>query len=477
MFRSSWRGALCLVLTSALAAGCSDDSKPVDAAPGDASVDAPVDAAVDGSVEAAVDASTDATPDAGIQSLTFLVYTPGLYGAADKPVDKAWVAFDMPDGTRIEKQAGVDGKVTFEGIDWTAGSACATASLQGYDMYSECGLSPARIAKLPPWSLDNGAVKLALYELSSPASPATVTVSGKAKNLTNPTQRYVVNVLRSEVGTAWQGKGNQSFTVQVPKGKDFVLQAVEADQATNLPSGLGFQAKTYKVMQKAFTALSQDTTGVELDFAADAVTTQTADITVGLPARVDSPLLAAYPNCFVCNGESTYCNGWSTSTEIVPATNLLKASLVWAAPSWATEVQTYCYAYNTSTEDVSYIYENGYPKAGALGSPMLDVPRWKTPASAGTPHPLYSPIEWELFDQGVEVLLNVYKDGNIVWAIALGEDATSATAPKPPSQLDATTFFGSQPLEMRVFTYVPTTGGVWFDFGRATGSQPRDFTP
>ena len=82
-------------------AGCGDDSKKVQ------------DAGLDGG--------------GGGESITFIVVEWSTDSEDWVPMEGATVAFDAPGGERTETVSGADGKVTFEGVDWSLGTAAATA--------------------------------------------------------------------------------------------------------------------------------------------------------------------------------------------------------------------------------------------------------------------------------------------------------------------------------------------------------------
>jgi hypothetical protein len=457
--RVRWFGALGLALWVGLCAqGCSDDGSTVDAA-----VDGPT--VVDG--PPAVDMGQDVAVG---ESQTFIV---AERTEASKPLQGATVALDPPGGgERIEKKTDADGKVTFD-IDWTAGDVTVTGHLDGYAMETFTNLNPARIAAMPDSRKEGEALKILLYPLVSTA-PESVSVSGTVTGLKDPAHDVVVNVQRSTVASEWKGTATETFKVTAPKGADFVLQGLEMEDSVILPSGQGYQMTIHQVAHQAVNAVAQDTTGVALDFAAHAVATQTADATVVLPKRKDSPLRVGWPNCYVFNPESSYSNGWSKQVEVQPAQDQLAVTFIWTEPTWAQELSTYCRVSNAVTGDVSVMREKGCPKAGAITQPMLDVPRWVTPDSTATAHPLFSTMEWELFDKNTGTYLIYYKGKQLVWLVLMGPDATSVVVPQPPSSVDKTALFGSGTLSAVVGGEKYVSDGSYY---RSASSQGRLIQP
>jgi len=57
------------------------------------------------------------------------------------PAASAVVALDPPGGDRIEPTTDADGRIVFEGIDWSAGRAAVTAHMPGMPLSSRVGIT------------------------------------------------------------------------------------------------------------------------------------------------------------------------------------------------------------------------------------------------------------------------------------------------------------------------------------------------
>ncbi|HUT78715.1 MAG TPA: hypothetical protein VM285_13555, partial [Polyangia bacterium] len=162
-------GILTVLFAVALLAGCGDDDKAKD----------------------------DGGPDGGDgESLSFVVMEWSLDEDTWVPLEGATVAFDAPGGERTEAVSGADGTVTFEGIDWSLGTAAATAHAEGYVLASVVDVEPSVVGQL--FSVD-GAVALLVNELTT--APETVSVSGTATGLLDTAHDLVVNVVGVMAGS------------------------------------------------------------------------------------------------------------------------------------------------------------------------------------------------------------------------------------------------------------------------------------
>ncbi len=111
--------------------GCSGGSN-IGETDGDADADADGDADGDGDADA--DADGDADGDADSPAVAIRVYTQDRRGQR-VPAPGALVAFDYPEGRRVEQTADVEGRTTFEPIDWSSGGTAAViAHLEGWQL-------------------------------------------------------------------------------------------------------------------------------------------------------------------------------------------------------------------------------------------------------------------------------------------------------------------------------------------------------
>lgn len=365
----------------------------------------------------------------------------------DVPLEGATVALDPPTGERIEQVTDAEGKTTFSDIDWNAGTTTLTIHKDGYTMFTETGSIKAEYIQEE--------VTLTLPSLT-PSQQTSVVLSGSIVGEMDPTRNFFVNAVRTKVATEWQGTGDQSFRIRVPYNQPFTVQATETE-FEYLPSGQGYSMPIYQTLKKDFDALSADTSGAVLDFSVDSVQTYTEDVWVSLPQRADSPVRAGFPYCLVAEGNSIYTIGWSTHIDISADGNQLDASLLWTQPAWAEDVLTFC-GMTDQGGWLSIAYADGYPQPGEV-TPLLDVPRWISPANPSMAHPLYDPLEWELFDPGVSIQMNIFRGDQLVWFVFMDQDTETVTLPAPPSSVNPVTFLGTAPLRSQMYAFTVNEAG------------------
>lgn len=349
------------------------------------------------------------------------------------------MAFDEPGGARVEKTTGADGKVTFDGIDWSAGSAAVTGYLDGFVLNSRVNLDEQSVADL---DRVEDAVPLWLVDTTVPTPPETITVTGSVEGMLDTSHRVVVNVVGVLTGSEWSGTANGTFSVEAPSGEPYTLQVLETVQS-NLPSGQGYQMDIFQVANITMAESTEDVSGVVLDMAANLVTTKTADVTVSTPTRADSPVRTGLGVGLVCPLNSSFCTGWSTHIDISSDGNRFEDSLLWHEPSWATDVVTSFRVYDGN--NLVALWEvPSWPTAGDMGA-IPDTPSWVVPAEGVTPG-VHDPFEWTLNNDDVPtVRLYVRRNQSNVWIIDAGADATSATIPELPTTADSDSLLGIAP--------------------------------
>lgn len=396
-----------------------------------------------------------------LSSVTFIVVESVFGDPTRPPLEGATVAFDAPGSQRVEQITGADGKVTFDGIDWSMGKAAATAYLDGYTLFSAVNLDEARLSGA---FLIDDALPLFLTD-QSPIAPELVTFSGTVTGLQDTAHSVVVNVVATTAGSEWMGPGTGTFTVSVPRGEPFTIQAVEMNEAEILSSGQGYDMPIYQWMQQSFSATEEDLTGTVLEFSVHALATQTVDISIATPERRDSPVRSGLGVGLVCPGNSTYCTGWSTHLDISADKSRFDDSLLWVEPDWAEAPVTSVRVYD-GEDVISFRGAASWPQAGPIGT-LPDTPGWITPADVSSTHPLHDAIEWELFDADVpEVSLRLLHSplgeqaNQLAWIIEAGPDATGLVVPAPPSPVDESVLLGGSP---RGFLFA-----AWPDFATAT---------
>ncbi len=410
--------------------------------------------------------------DAGVDAATgdtvrFKAVEMDTESATYVPVAGVLVAFDAPDGERTEVTTGADGLATFEGVDWSQGDAAVTMYLEGYALVSAVNLDETSYND----SLDESqSVPVPLQPLQAPA-PDSVTLSGSATGMDDPTRQLVVNtpaILDAVANSEFHGTGTQTWSVDVPTGEPFILQAIEGEY-TALSSGQGYNAPIYQVMQMEYGPVSADETDIELDFDAYGMTTYTADVSVTMPTRTDSPIrTGGIPYCFVCASNSAYCHGWPTYEDVVDNHNRIDLSFLWVDPDYVEDTYWFCRVTGDNGEVALSKYE-GKPTQDQVET-LIDAPTWVTPADPTVAHDITEPLEWTFYED-VNVTYISFAANNIArWIIYAGPNATTATVPEPPTGVSYSTALGAHPVAKLVGgTFV---NGAW---ERVATSQPAAF--
>jgi hypothetical protein len=393
-----------------------------------------------------------------LESLTFVVVEGGAWSPQLPRIAGATVTLDAPGGERVERSSGVDGKVTFDGIDWSLGAASATAYLPEHALYSVLDLEHGTLDQV---HLVDGAIPLVVEPLT-PELVEGVTLKGNATGLIDPSHQVIVSVAHQvDVGRLDAGApetaalGDGSFVLTAPRGEPFVLQAYERLYST-LPSGQGFDAPIYQVAHKAFDGFDVDTADLAIDFGIDGLETFTGEVTLELPARAESPLRAGWPYIYVCPRETWYCTGWPTRVDISADGGRFELEMLWVEPEWASP-RVWAGVMESQAAGVTLggLYTDAYPESGSLGT-VFDNPLWVSPSSSSEPHPIHEPFEWQLLDEGATDALLVVRssDGKSTrWLARPGPGRTTLTLPPAPSAVDEGTWLGAhQRAELLVGT-------------------------
>ena len=406
-----------LIVCLLLAAGCSDDGKKK--------------------------SDNDAGPDGGggPDSISFVVVV--WEEDAYVPQEGATVAFDAPGGARSEAVTGADGLVTFDGFDWSVGEAAATAHVADSILASRVGLDADHADN---FYVIDGAVVLEVVPLEAD-TPETVTVSGTVTGFLDTAHGLVVNVVDGTAESQWIGASDGTFSVPVISGEPFTIQAVEYVENAAPPSGQGYSQDMFQWMQQTFDPITEDLTGVELDFNGNALEMFTADVTIDVPDREESPVCAGTGVGLVCDRDYAYCQGWGTAVDISEDGSQFEASLLWVEPDYLESVITLFRVYEqNSWRFLTISYLDGYPEDGASLGTLLDVPEWVSP-EPGDPHQLHDAIEWNMYDEGLPIVaLQISLGTQYVWEVVAPSDSTTITVPDPPSSLDAEDLLGTGAL-------------------------------
>lgn len=182
-----------------------------------------------------VDLQADSAPDAddGAElppnSLQLVIETYAEDGP--HPAPDALVAFDLPDGSRVEAVADENGRVTFDDIDWVPGETAAiTTYLEGHEMWSVTGLTEERVAQRLG---TDGLLHVRQGNITS--APTFVTVGGRLLNMVD--EAHAVTVSASVFGSdLWQGDA-PNWSLNLPTGESFTIVATEWDDGNWGPAG------------------------------------------------------------------------------------------------------------------------------------------------------------------------------------------------------------------------------------------------
>jgi hypothetical protein len=392
-------------------------------------------------------AGDDAGADAPIGGVLVVHVTAwpewGVGGAgAATPGSGAVVALDAPGGARVEQTAGADGRVTFTGLDWSAGTAAVTAYLDdAHVMATRVGVTEA-----------DGEVPMPLDSLGS---PELVEVNVTAHNLQNPTNGYVMAAATVQ-GIQCQGSSayapvDPSCTLEVIPGQAFTIVARAGDYLS-----CGARCLSEPIFSWATVDVPALTgpTDATLDFAAPATATTVAGA-FAMPGRADSPLRS-----------DTSCLSYTLSAAGGAYVGLATSSRVTADGStcedegqfvgvagvdapmtiyWVTKINSQAH------EADSWVEVPGNLVAGPQTLPFLDAPAFVTVAGS----PLHGPLEWTLFDAGVSVsLIFSRSDAARVWRVAFPQvDATTLTLPQPAASVDVSALLGDGDLTANLYVY------------------------
>ena len=96
---------------------------------------------------------------------------------------------------------------------------------------------------------------------------------------------------------------------------------------------------------------------------------------------------------------------------------------------------------------------DGYPGVGHQTFAFLDVPEFVSPPTFTPGHSIGMPMEWEIYDADVYVMLMLIRENNVIWRVDFGWEATSGLIPQPPSNLDSASYLGAELLEGNLFVF------------------------
>lgn len=328
------------------------------------------------------------TPE-GRASFQFVDDSPEL-----NPVGGVIVWWTPPGGTRIETTADDEGRITFEGLDWSKGSAEILGVKGDYAptgaLVDEAFLASDRF----PGS-ESGHKYLKLTPL---APPPRVTWTGTATGMTDPTSRITVST------DTWgpSATGTLPFRIQVPPSSTFNWSAyawrlISSDTRGYEAQILDFASGEMQSGAESFEA--------SIDFAADAATPVRASGTFPVMNSARSTLGAVGAGGVIVWARRNLAGQIGTAERVAISGNgaNVEYDAAWIEPSWA-DLMTTAYSLTGGGEH-SVTLLRGPPRQGAHEVPLMVPPTWQE--STGPIHPIDQPLRWVTDEPEVPVVLTV----------------------------------------------------------------------
>jgi len=407
---------LALLCAAQLFAACGDD--------GATATDGGTDSGTDTDTDSDTDTDTDTDADG---SLEVLVLSES-WTADPAPAEGALVTFDKPGGERVELTTGADGTVVFDAIDWTLGTAAATASMDGHGMATHVGITEA-----------DGAITLRIR-----VEPLeTVTLSGTVTNMADESHELVATPAFGCGGMDYQGPG-PGYAVEVPAGLPFTLAGSEHSW-TSLPSGQGWDFTDYNRFTHEMDPIAGDTTydvtfegdgGVEtteVSGSFDFSTTEGTPIsgTEGWGVVYTATACDYYPVWKPVYGWVGMVVGWMSHTDINADGTAFDYTIEYVEPPSLDQYFTWYNVQSPSSAGFTEFREAGLPTPGSHPIDLLDVPVLPSSNPAAPIELNGAPFTWESGETDARPELVMFV-GEYTWIIDGPVGATSLAVPAPP---------------------------------------------
>ncbi len=372
-----------------------------------------------------------------------------LENTAD-PVEGATVALDAPGGRRSELTTGADGRVTFEGLDWSAGTADVTVHEEGHLLRSMV-------------QIDGSEEEVTVGLVPEDESDGFVEIHGRASNMSDADHQLAVYATSARTFTRDTG---YFWSLMVEPGVDFTLVAAEHEPITRSLRSCSQQVHGWVVLDHA--AVAEDT-AVDIDFASPATPVNVSSSVAVPDVRAESPLAGSTSIYSVVNDEWLYV-GFSEHTAPSTDGTAFDLDFEYVEPAGLSAVQT---IYRVAPMDTYLGYSRvvvaGYPVAGTHDLGFLDLP------DVHQNHMTYYPLRetefsWDLYDSGVEVFLDINFELSVpellrpLWRVDAPTDATSIRVPEPPSTFLETTSLEGTHLHAHVYLWTHPDGDGTFRF-------------
>jgi len=383
-----------------------------------------------------------------------MVYEVGPYDqgvASPTPMEGATVAADLPGGERVEATTGADGQATFEGVDWSLGTATVTAFSPGYRPITWMGLTEEDQRQT--------------YYMFNVDAPPWAPVSGTASN---PDPQSTTLTLSPTV----PGTGHQSssfdFTIGVAPDTPFSLVALQWAFGPTPSSNREVSQDFFGWTHVEHAAITGPTT-VDVDLA-DQLTPVAVAGTMVLPTDPASALRTdGWAYYQVQTWDTGAYLGFVTRTHLAASEDEFTYVGEHVVVPDAGDVVTVYYV-GFGDGGITVIREAGYPEDGATIQGFLEPPNITRPANPGVGVPLTDPIELATPDSDVEVVtLGILKQGAPRWILSAKAGATTFEVPALPSTANPAEVLGGGVLEGVIYLQADCDE---LECARYVGSEP-----
>ncbi len=378
------------VLCLAALAACGDDGEPGSTTETtETTVDTSGDVAAEteATPDSAAEAEVDAAPG-GRAAFQFVDDSPEM-----RPVGGVIVWWTPPGGTRIEATTDDEGRISFEGIDWSKGSA-EILGVKGDYAPAGARIDEAFLASPRFPGSDSGHKYLKLTPFGS--SPQ-VTWTGTATGMTDPASWITVSV--DAYGASITS--TQPFALRVPPSRAFNWSAY----AWRLTSSdeRGYEGEILDFASGPLMSGADDFEA-SIDFVADAATPLRATGSFPVITSARSTLGAVGAGGVVVWARRNLAGLIGTAERIAFSADgaNVEYDAAWIEPGWADLVTT-GYSLSGGGEH-SLTLVRGGPREGAHEVPLMVPPTWQ---DSNPGHSIDEPLRWVTDEPDVAVVLTV----------------------------------------------------------------------
>ncbi len=339
----------------------------------------------------------------------------------------------LPDGKKEEKKTGSDGKVVFDKVDWSKGTASFTAYLAGHSLTSMTGLTAKESSRT-------------VYLVKLPAAKA-VTVSGKAVNMSSA--HPLLLVTSSTPNASLTHATTSQVSLKVPAGESFNLVGLNYKtnhKPTDRNSDFGIKGWT----SVSSSALTKDGSAADLDFSKPLTPTKFKG-TVMLPPSTASLLYSgsrAWVRVTSMDSALTQMVGMGFKTTLSAGKSFAFEG-EYVKPAGVKKFVTQ-YTLNVGGGISSAVNVVGEPKDGFTADKLLDVPSLITPSSATTPARIWSTVEWSASEKTAVPGISINNSEGAFWLVSAPPGTAKIELPDAPAAADLNKIFGAGTLDASV---------------------------